>query len=92
MPVSLDGIPFRFWLTPEGVHVRRKGSPVLRTKDFRALMDCISDQPFECDYGGRHYSVWRVPAGLRIERTSEQKLISWQQVVEWMDGQKILPL
>jgi hypothetical protein len=42
--MEIEGRKWTFWLTPAGVHLRLKSSRVVRTKNYMALRDFVSDQ------------------------------------------------
>jgi len=91
--VKLGGMEFTFWATPEGLHRRRKGSPNVRTEPWDKVHDALNDHRIHFEFDNRHYTAWGAPEGLHIRRNStEEKLIEWPKFIEWMDGQKLLPI
>jgi hypothetical protein len=91
--VPLRGGNFTFWPTPDGLFRRLKGSPKVRSKTWPEINDCLNDRRFEFHHDGRDYTVWPAPEGLHVVRNDvEEKLIPWPHFVEWVDGQKLLPL
>lgn len=91
--VALGGQTFTFWPTPDGLHRRLKGSPNVRTEPWAGVHAFLNDHRLRFDHDGRHYAMTALPDGLRITRNdTETKHIAWPAFIEWLDGQKLLPL
>lgn len=86
-------VTFTFWPTPEGLHRRRKGSPNVRTLTWAEIQKAMSGERFKFDHEGRHYELWHAEDGLHVLRCGhEEHVVKWPQFVEFVDGQKLLPI
>jgi hypothetical protein len=87
------GQKFTFWPTPDGLFVRRKGSPNVRTQDWASVLRWLQGDRHEFTLDGRHYAVWRAEDGIHLERGGrEEHVVKWAEFIEWLDGQKLMPL
>ena len=90
---KIGDIEQTFWPTPEGLHVRRKGSPNVRTRPWPEVLLALNGGRHEFDHDGRHYEVWREDDGIHIKRSDqEEHTVKWAQFIEFVDGQKLLPI
>lgn len=82
-----------FWPTPEGLHMRKKGSPTVRTCAWTEVFLALNGGRHTFEHDNRTYEVWREVDGIHIQRIGhEQHAVKWAQFIEWIDGQKLLPL
>lgn len=91
--VKLGEDTVTFWPTPEGLHRRKKGSPKVCTEPWDKINDFITGDVFSFALDNRQYEVWRAVDGIHIRRGgTEEHTVRWAQFVEFIDGQKLLPI
>jgi len=82
-----------FWPTPDGLQRRKKGSPKVRSEPWDKINDFMAGDAFSFEFDNRKYEVWRAPDGIHIRRGgTEEHTVQWAQFVEFIDGQKLLPI
>lgn len=94
-PLLTEGkvVDYTFWPTPEGLHRRRKGSPNVRTATWEQVNALINGDRFEFDHDNRHYEIWREADGIHVRRCGhEEHVVKWPQFIEFIDGQKLMPI
>lgn len=91
--VKLGKDKVTFWPTPEGLSRRKKGSPKVKCEPWAKINDFMTGDVFSFELDNRKYEVWRGVDGIHIRRGGvEEHTVRWAQFVEFVDGQKLLPI
>lgn len=56
---AIDATQWTFWPTPDGLHLRKKGSPNVRTTRWPELLLAMNGGRHAFEHDSRHYEVWR---------------------------------